>query len=134
MDLYQGDDNRVAMSAREAAAWLKSGLHQAVAAFAELETKGFIRCHERGGFSRKVRHATVWTLAMFGRHGQKATLDFRNWRPDAADKIKTRLPGRQQYGCRDGNSERPIVAREATVSPVHGCRDGNNTVAGDGNT
>ena len=65
-------------------------------AFAELEAKGLIRCHERGGFSRKIRHASVWTLTMFGRGGQKATLDFREWRPDGTDKFKTRYPGRIQ--------------------------------------
>jgi hypothetical protein len=62
MDRYLGDDNRVALSTRDAAKWLKSGLHQVAEAFAELEAKGFIRCHERGGFTRKVRHATTWTL------------------------------------------------------------------------
>ena len=27
--------------------------------------------YERGGFVRKVRHATVWTLTMYGRSGQR---------------------------------------------------------------
>jgi hypothetical protein len=126
MNAYNGEDNRVAMSSRSAAAWLKSGLHQAVDAFAELEDKGFVRCYERGGFVRKVRHATTWTLTMFGRNGQKATLDFLAWQESDS---KTRVPRRQQYGCRGGNNRLPTVAREATVSVNHGCQGGNNIVA-----
>jgi hypothetical protein len=127
MDLYMGDDNRVAMSVREAGAWLKSGFHQATAAFTELQDKGFIRCYERGGFSRKVAHATVWTLTMFGRGGQKATLDFLSWQPAENPK----------RGCHPGNSavantatvRGSTVAAPATDSPIYGCQYGNSTVA-----
>jgi len=93
MDRYYGQDNRVSMSRREAAEWLKTGSHQVADAFAELERKGFIRCYERGGFTRKVRHATVWTLTMFGRGGQKATLDFLCWAPEDS-----------KCGCRAGTN------------------------------
>jgi hypothetical protein len=131
MDRYQGDDNRVSMSTREAATWLKSGLHQVAKAFDELEDKGFIRCHERGGFTRKVRHATTWTLTMYGRAGQKGTLDFLSWRPGgAASEFKTRMPGRHQYGCQDGINRQPIDAAAASVAHIHGCQDGINTDAG----
>jgi hypothetical protein len=102
MDVYGGNDNRVAMSRREAMAWIKSGERQVAEAFAELESKGLIRSYQRGGFSRKVRHASVWTLTMFGRGGQKATLDFLDWQPDC------KIP-------------------EAAKSPEHGCRIDTNT-------
>jgi DNA-binding XRE family transcriptional regulator len=131
MDRYGGNDNRVPMSMREAATWLKTGLHQAADAFSELESRGFVRCHERGGFTRKVRHATVWTLTMFGRGGQKATLDFLEWQPaDSKTKFETRLPRRQQYGCRLGNNRPLIDAGTASVGASHGCQDGINTGAG----
>jgi hypothetical protein len=130
MDRYDGNDNRVPMSLREAATWLKTGLHQAAEAFAELEAKGFVRCHQRGGFTRKVRHATVWTLTMFGRSGQKATLDFLNWCPPSQDSdSKTRLPARHQHGSQNGINEGAIDAAPASVSPIVGCQDGINTVA-----
>jgi hypothetical protein len=130
MDRYNGNDNRVPMSTREAATWLKTGFHQAGDAFAELGGKGFVRCYQRGDFRQKVREATVWTLTMFGRGGQKATLDFLEWRPPAQESgSKTRLPSRHQYGCQDGINDALTVAAPATVSPILGCQDGINTVA-----
>jgi transcriptional regulator with XRE-family HTH domain len=101
MDEYAGEDNRVSLSRRDAEAWLKSGPHKAALAFDELEDKGFIRLHERGGFTRKVRHATVWTLTMFGRNGQKATLDFLGWQGQPlGPKRQTRKPQKTNHGFR----------------------------------
>jgi hypothetical protein len=121
MDRYQGTDNRVAMSRDEARALLKSGPHQAAVAFDELQAKGFIRCHERGGFSRKVAHATVWALTMFGRNGQKATLDFLSWQPgDGLAKNKTRVPRRYKCGYQ-GDTRGPATGTNAVpANDFHG--------------
>jgi hypothetical protein len=132
MDHYEGQDNRVPMSRDEAVAWLKSGTHQAAQAFAELEAKGFVRCHERGGFTRKVAHATTWTLTMYGRGGQKATLDFLSWHSDGTSKNKTRVPIRHKYGCqydtRDGaTGANTAPARHVSRVPIRhkcGCQYG----------
>lgn len=128
MDRYEGHDNRVSMSRDEAAAWLKSGTHQAAEAFAELEAKGFIRCHERGGFTRKVPHATIWALTMYGRGGQKATLDFLSWHSDGTSKNKTRVPLRHKYGYQVGTRDGTTGAKTAPARPFHGCQY--NTSAG----
>jgi DNA-binding XRE family transcriptional regulator len=136
MDRYTGTDNRVAMSRRDAEAWLKSGPHKAMLAFDELEDKGFIRLHERGGFTRKVRHASVWGLTMFGRNGAKATLDFRLWQgqPLVTDR-EARKAKKSNHGYQRATNtgidappmDALIGADAPPVTPQYGCRRATNT-------
>jgi hypothetical protein len=138
MDHYEGSDNRIAMSRREGEAWLKTGSHKVAAAFAELQEKGFILCHERGGFSRKIRHATVWTLTMFGRGGQKATLGFLSWQGQSlVTGLESRKPQKSNHGCQRATNtganappmDPPIGANAPPVSAILGCQRATNTGA-----
>jgi hypothetical protein len=136
MDRYDGDDNRVPMSRREAERWLKSGSYQVAAAFHELEAKGLVRCHQAGGFTCKVRIATVWELTMYGRHGQPATLDFLKWQGQPLTERKTQTQSRKKkYGCPvDTNTGVPSTPMDRATgvpstpdSETYGCPVDTNT-------
>ncbi|UEX78621.1 hypothetical protein [Sediminicurvatus halobius] len=80
--LYDGRENRVHMSIREAMRRLGVGRWRAEKALYELSDRGFIRLMEPGGFSRKVRHATVYALTnepLEDRDGATAPKDFMRW-------------------------------------------------------
>lgn len=58
-------------------------------AFHELMDKGFIYCAERGGFSRKTRHAACWGLTWVAGpkgspHGPPSHA-YEKWRPEEND-------------------------------------------------
>ena len=122
--LYNGSNNgELFLSVRAAAARLKTGLHQAMAAFRELEDRGFIKPRQRGSFQWKQRHATCWLLTEYDDDmtGHKATKEFMTWPPDDAAKNKSRLPERQQSVARSATDEREgarSVAGAATDSAV----------------
>jgi hypothetical protein len=121
--LYNGSNNgELFLSVRDAAARLKTGLHQATAAFRELADRGFIKPRQRGSFHWKQRHATSWLLTEFDDDmtGHKATKDFMKWQPDGAPKNKTRLPERQQSvagAATDESKTARTVAGAATDLP-----------------
>jgi hypothetical protein len=121
--LYNGSNNgELFLSVRDAAARLKTGLHQATAAFRELVDRGFIKPRQRGSFHWKQRHATSWLLTEYDDDmtGHEATKEFMKWQPDDAVKNKTRLPERQQSVAGTATDERPAhdsVAGPATDSP-----------------
>ena len=86
------------MSVRQAATALDTGIHQASAAFRQLEDRGFIKPRQRGAFQWKARHATSWLLTeyMDDVAGHEPTKHFMRWRPAGEPKNKSRLPLRQQ--------------------------------------
>lgn len=63
--LYNGRNNgHLALSVRDAADRCRVNKDTAAKALASLQHHGFIECVTVGGFSRKVRHATEWRLAI----------------------------------------------------------------------
>jgi hypothetical protein len=102
-----------------------------MAAFRQLEDRGFIQPRQRGSFQWKQRHATSWLLTEYDDDmtGHKATKDFMKWRPEDAAKNKSRMSERQQPVAGPATNEPRViqsVAGATTDSP--GSRDG--SVAG----
>jgi len=59
--------------------------------FVELQEKGFIVCTEKGGFSRKVLHSTLWRYTWAAWPGGKPaapTRDFEKWKPEENSRLK----------------------------------------------
>lgn len=82
--LYQGRDNRIFMSVREAMKRIGVGQRPAQNAIAQLLDRGFIRLIEPGSFTRKVKHATVYALTnqpLTDNDGATAPKDFMRWTP-----------------------------------------------------
>lgn len=80
--LYDGRNNRIFMSVREA--MRRTGLRQrrAERAIADLLDRGFIRLLEKGTFHYKKRHASVYQLTSEppdDRDGSVPTKDFMRW-------------------------------------------------------
>lgn len=80
-----GNNGRIGFSQRAMSAAINVADRETVAGYVrELEARGFILAHRRGGFCVKVadRRATEWVLTMFPHGDQLATKDFMRWRPD----------------------------------------------------
>lgn len=79
----------IAYSARRAADDTGLSVRTAWAALQELQEKGFIRCTQKGSFSRKVQHASLWryTWAAWPEGKMGPTRDFAKWQPNG----KTRM-------------------------------------------
>jgi hypothetical protein len=57
----------------------------------ELQEKGFIECTEKGAFSRKVQHASLWRMTWQPWPGGKPaapTHAYRKWTPDGKTRLK----------------------------------------------
>lgn len=81
--LYDGKENRVHMSIRQAMQRLNIGQRRAQAAINTLLERGWIRVMERGAFSRKVRHATVYALENEPiNEGEIPPRSFMRWHPE----------------------------------------------------
>jgi DNA-binding Lrp family transcriptional regulator len=82
-------NGNIAFSARRAADDTGLSARTCWAALKELQDKGFIRCTQKGSFSRKVQHASLWRYTWVawpeGKIGP--TRDFEKWRPEG----KTRM-------------------------------------------
>lgn len=77
---HNGENNgEISMSNREAAALLGINKDTAWKTFKQLVDRGFIREHQRGSFSCKLRHATTWILTEFHYAEQLPTKDFMRW-------------------------------------------------------
>lgn len=82
--LYSGRENRIYMSTREAMRRINVGQYKAERAIGELLDRGFLLVLEKGSFSRKGRHATVYALTnepITQRDGDTAPKDFMRWQP-----------------------------------------------------
>src|SRR5690606_28712632 len=83
-------NGNLGFSCREAAETTGLSVRTCWRCFGELQALGFIRCTEKGGFSRKVLHSTTWRYtwaAWPGGSPSAPTRDFEKWRPEE----KTRL-------------------------------------------
>ena len=81
--LFDGRRNRIYMSVRQTMQRIGVGQRRAQRALSDLVEKGWIRLIEPGGFSRKVRHATVFALTnepLEDRDGATAPKDYMRWR------------------------------------------------------
>lgn len=81
--LYNGRENRIPMSVREAAQRLGVSTKPASAALKELQDRGFIWLIQRGSFSTKVRLASVYALTsepVEPCDGTTAPKDYMRWR------------------------------------------------------
>ena len=80
--LYDGRNNRIHMSVREAMRRLGIGQGRAQKALATLLERGWIRVIEKGTFNRKTRHASVYALEnepIEERDGAVAPKSFMRW-------------------------------------------------------
>lgn len=82
-------NGQIGFSCREAADMAMISPRTAWRCLIELQEKGFIVCTEKGGFSRKISHSTLWryTWAAWPAGKKGPTRDFENWKPEN----KTRL-------------------------------------------
>lgn len=77
-------NGNISFSVREAAEAANLSPHTAKRCLQELVELGFIRCTQKGAFSRKVSHASLWryTWAAWPDGKQGPTRDFEKWKPD----------------------------------------------------
>ena len=77
-------NGNIGFSCREAATATNLSAHTANRCLIELEEKGFIACTQRGGFSRKVSHSSLWryTWAAWPAGKKGPTRDFEKWKHD----------------------------------------------------
>jgi DNA-binding transcriptional MocR family regulator len=69
---YYGQNNgRISFSVRQAADEVGCSRNTAMRLFHELQEKGFLKCTEQGGFSRKTRHASTWQINILPWQGSK---------------------------------------------------------------
>ncbi len=119
---YNGVNNgAIVMSFREAMEAVGCSNRPLLAAFDELQHKGFIVAVEKGAFSWKVREngrgrATTWLLTEYKADQPTpsitASKDFMKWRPENQPKKKTR--------CDDGT---PLVCGEHTTNTEMVCAE-----------
>ena len=108
----EGSNNgKLPYSVREAAETFKVSPATASRALRGLEETGFIVSVTKGGFSRKVRHATEWRLTEFRCDvtGEMASKEFMSWRPTVpvvkqqmqitVPVVKPTVPVVKQYGA-----------------------------------
>jgi hypothetical protein len=93
--LYNGTNNgQLFMSVRDAAKALRCNKDQAMAAFAELEDRGFIRATRRGTPTRRDenRLATCWRLTEFDDDvsGRQPTKEYMTWKAAAKPTVSKR--------------------------------------------
>jgi DNA-binding transcriptional MocR family regulator len=97
------NNGRIPYSVREAASALHVGKSTAARAFIQLQDRGFIVEMQKGAFSLKVRHATLWRLTEFGCDVTRelATREYARWSPPQNSKYDT-CSGTARYPQRDG--------------------------------
>lgn len=82
--MYNGVNNgEIFLSVRQLAGLLVVNPRTASKALADLTERGFVRIKQKGSFSQKVKHATLWNLTEFPCGDHPATKDFIKWRPPA---------------------------------------------------
>jgi hypothetical protein len=119
-------DNRVFLSIRQMGQRLNMCPKRAQKARDELLGRGWIRMMERGSFTRKVRHATVYALTNEPLHpGQPAPKDFMQF----STVVKTTTDGSQNdHRGAKPDPDRPGVGRridhrDRPFSPSHGSQN-----------
>ena len=126
--LYDGRENRIHMSVREAMRRLDVGQRRAQRAIWELLDRGFLRLLEAGSFARKVRHAPVYALTnepLEDKNGAVAPKEFMRWSQKSSVANLNHHGSRNDY--REG-SEKPQSTphgsqssyRESPKQGIHG--------------
>lgn len=122
--LYNGQENRVFMSVREAEKRLGVSQRPAQKALTELEEKGFIKLLVRGGFNCKLQRASEYALTsepLTNRQGDLAPKDYMRWRPQVKNTVvKTPTPSSQ-----NDYSAAQKTTRKAGLSSQNDYREGN---------
>jgi len=80
---FMGSNNgQISLSVREAAEAAGLAIGTARKALAELQELGFIRCHMKGSYSLKIRHASEWEITVRPlASGKPAKKTFMSWHP-----------------------------------------------------
>lgn len=95
----------------------------------ELQDKGFIRCTQKGAFSRKVLHASLWryTWQAWPEGKMGPTRDFEKWQPDgktrmqnlprtdANSALETETPPLPDANSAFDEVETPLVSKVSTL-------------------
>ncbi|MCO5794018.1 MAG: hypothetical protein HEQ21_14445 [Blastomonas sp.] len=109
-------NGNIGFSCREAAEVASVSLRTAWRCLVELQDKGFIVCTEKGGFSRKIQHATTWRYTWQAWPGGKPsapTHDYRNWKPDGNKRLQS-LSAPVAVSASDLETSEPSVEDIAT--------------------
>jgi hypothetical protein len=78
---YNGSNNgAINMSVREVAERTNCAVGTAQARIQELKDHGFLKVAKPGSFTQKQRHATEWTLTIYGIGKELPTQEFKGWR------------------------------------------------------
>jgi hypothetical protein len=119
--LFNGRNNgAIYLSIRDAERLLGLGSDAAITnAFRELQEHGLIRCVEKGGFNRKVAHASTWALCWLSVHDQPPTREFQSWQPVTGSKAARRLAALANCNVRSLN-QRLAVPIFAAAAETHG--------------
>ncbi len=130
---YHGTNNgEIVYSVRQAAKALKISKDTAARGFEELQKRGFVCVHRKGGFNLKVdkRQATEWRLTEFPcGSGIVGTKDFARWSEGNDFPInKGPKPDNKRNAAKEGSSLHPKPAPMANYTcPTKGTTGGKNT-------
>ncbi|MCG6115225.1 MAG: hypothetical protein MEQ84_08500 [Mesorhizobium sp.] len=123
---YTGSNNgQIVFSFREAMEAVGCSNRPMLAAFDELQHKGFIKAVEKGAFSWKVRvdgkgRATTWLLTEHKADHPvpsiTASKDFMKWKPGDEPKRKTRCDDSMPVVCQEHTIDSDMVCSEHTNS------------------
>lgn len=82
---FNGINNgRLPLSVREAAERTNCSDNTAQKRLEELQNHGFIKCAQKGAFTRKDRHASEWTITFYDLDNNPPTSEYRNWKEENA--------------------------------------------------
>lgn len=136
VSLDNGQRNgQIAFSTRTAAGKTGLSTRTCLRCLKELEGKGFIACTQKGSFSRKVQHASLWRYTWQawpeGRMGP--TRDYEKWKPDGNSRMQfSRKPdaissdhmatppltGAEIAAVETGNLRKPDVSTSARIATL----------------
>lgn len=108
----------ISFSVREASETANLSVPTATRCLQELVELGFIRCTEKGAFSRKVSHASTWRYtwaAWPGGAPAAPTRDFEKWEPDEKTRCKN-FRGTVQNSLTPAG-EAPVTVKEICTAP-----------------
>lgn len=106
--LFDGQNNGgLFLSVDQAAKRMSVAPNTALKALRELEDRGFIRPHQKGAFTWKLKTATTWVLAEHPFNGKPATKEFMRWKPPVENETRCQnLTPNGVKSCDRGRSKR----------------------------
>lgn len=111
----------ISFSVREAAEGCGLSIPTAKRCLEELQEKGFIRCTQKGSFSRKVLHASLWRVTWVAWPGGRPaapTRDFEKWAPDGNTRCKNFRPS-VQVSSIEAETNGASVQETYTANPAN---------------